>query len=219
MILSCPLPTALTTIPTQACPFRFDQIVRAFFQRRQPSATPTFATLTAFQTLATWTPLMTAVDSTKVVASPIFSGLVIPRSEAITTGGGDNSTFNGIAEYNGEGSVRVTAQLKNVAPAVKRAMDLLSQESLSGSTGLTNLEVFMVNKDNYAFPVNPMTNAVPPVATTVYKGVPIYNFRISSAGSEGFGAPNIHDISWDMPASWADYLASVKPLFDFLTDL
>lgn len=212
MILNCPLPEALTEIPQPSCPFKLDQIVRMAFQRRQPSATPPFATLAELQAIAKWNTYKAATDSTKMVFSPIFAGMVIPPSEGLTTGGNDNSTFNGIPDYNGEGSVTVTGVMKNLPPATKRALDALSQESLAGVTGATNLTVFLFNKDGYSFQENP-------AAGTTYRGIPIYNFRISSVGSEGLNAPNIHNFSFGVPANWADYLTSVKPTFDPLTEL
>ena len=217
MILDCPLPDELTAIPQPTCPFKLDQIVRAAFQRRQPSDDPAFPTLADFQDLAEWTAFKAATDDTKIVVSPIFSGLVIPQSEALTTGGNDNSTFNGIREYNGEGSVTIAGQFKNLPPASKRAMELLSQESLAGATGISNLCICMFNREGYSFPENPVTALG--VATTIYKFIPIYNFRISTLGSEGFNAPNINGFSFDVAEGWDRYLVSVKPAFDALTEI
>lgn len=217
MILQCPLPTALTAIPQPTCPFKFDQIVRAAFQRRQPVGTPPFASLVLAQTLSEWTDYKAAVDSTKVVVSPMFAGLTIPQSEALTAGGNDNSTFNGIRDYNGEGSVTVNGQFSNLPPASKRALDKLSQESLASAVGVSNLTVYLFNRDRYGFMVNPVDGAG--AATTNYVGIPIYNFRISSPGSEGLNAKNINNFSFDLPADWADYLASISFAFDPLTEI
>jgi len=217
MILQCPLPASLKAITQPTCPFKFDQIVRFALQRRQPVATPPFSTLVAIQTLANWTTFKAAVDNTKVVMTPVFTGLTIPGSEAQTTGGNDNSTFNGIREYNGEGSITVTGEFKNLPPASKRDLDWLAQESLASSVGISNLTLYPINKDGYIFPVNPVDGAG--AATTTYFGIPVYNFRVGSAGSAGFNAPNINGFSFDLPASWADYLASVKPAFDPLTEI
>jgi hypothetical protein len=211
MQIDCPLPAALTTIPGTACPFKLDQIVRMGLQRRQAIPPGPFTTLVALQTLANWTTFQAAVDSTKVVVTPLFAGLVIPQSEGLFTGGNDNSTFNGIPDYNGEGMVTITGTFKNIAPATKRAMDLLAQESLAGVGGTTNLTAYLFNKDGYSFQQNP--------SGTIYAGVPIYNFRVSSLGSEGFNAPNTHGFSFSVPSTWADYLTSVKPAFDPLTQL
>lgn len=215
MILNCPLPTALKSISQVACPFKFDQIARLGFQRRQ-SAAP-FGTLADIQTLENWQTLTAATDNTKIVMSPIISGLVIPKSEGLFTGGNDNSTFNGIADYNGEGAVTVTGTLKNIPPVIMREMELLTQESLSSAIGISNLTIYMFNRSGYGFQRNPLDGAG--AATTTYFGFPVYNFRISSPGSEGFNAPNVNDISFQLPADWYRELSSVKPSFDPLADL
>ncbi len=216
MILECPLPAALTPVPSQSCPFKLDQIVRLAFQRRQPQNTAPFATLADIQTLADWTAFKAAVDSTKIVMSPIFAGMVIPGSEGLFTGGNDNTTFNGLPDYNGEGSVTITGIMKNLAPAVKRALDKLSQESLANGVSATNLTVYMFNRSGYSFQINPLVGGE---ASTTYFGVPIYNFRLGSLGSEGFNSPNSHSFSFNVPGDWADYLTSVKPSFDPLVEI
>jgi len=217
MRIDCPLPAALTPVPAQTCPFRFDQIVRLAFQRRQPASAPPFANLAAIQSLASWQTLLDANDDTKIVLSPIFAGFTIPSSEAQTTGGNDNSTFAGLPEYNGEGSVTCPGVFTNMAPAIKRAMDALTQETLPSSTGLSNLTTYLINRDGYIFEVNPVTAGG--AVGTAYKGIDIYNFRLGSVGSEGFNSKNSNPFSFNMPPNWADYLTSVKPAFDPLTDL
>lgn len=217
MILNCPLPLALTPIAAQLCAFKFDQIVRLAFQRRQPNSAPPFETLADIQNIENWDALKIAAGNTKVTLSPIFTGLVIPQSEALITGGGDNSTFRGIREYNGENAITVTGQFKNLAPAIKRQLDLYSQESIASATGVSNLTIYMINHNGNIFPRNPV--GAGEVATTQYFGVPVYNFRISSPGSEGFNAPNINGFSFDLDANWADYITAIAPAFDPLTDL
>ena len=138
--------------------------------------------------------------------SPFFAGMVIPQSEALTTGGNDNSTFNGIPDYNGEGMVTVTGQFKNLSPLAKTALDKLAQESIASPVGVTNLELFMFNKNKVGFSIGT-------------KGVQVYNFRVSSVGSEGFNAPNIHNFSFNLPGDWDTGLTSFTPIFDPFTEL
>lgn len=215
LIVNCPLPTALTTIPAVSCPFRFDQIVKFAFQRRQ--ATAPFATLAAIQGVAAWNTLKTATDATKVITSPICTSVVIPQSEGQSVGGNDNSTFAGIPEYNGEGFVAVTGEFKNLPPAVFRALRLLSQESLASSVGVSNLTVMFINRNGTLYPSNPVDNAG--AATTEYRFIPVYNFRISSPGSAGFNASNVNSFSFQLKDDWANYLAAVQPTFDPLTEI
>lgn len=209
MTITCPLPTALTAITAVTCPFKLDQVVKLLFQRRQ-AAVP-FATLADLQTKGDWTDFMAAIDSTKVVVSPIFAGMVIPPSEALTVGGNDNSTFNGIREYNGEGAVTVTGVFKNMPQSAKIQLDLLTQESLASAVGVSNLTAYFVNRSG-AIAASNKTG-------TEYWGVPIFNFRISNLGSEGFNAPNVNNFSFDLMDGWADKLKLVVPTFDPLTEL
>jgi hypothetical protein len=217
LIVNCPLPAALTPIPGVTCNFNFDQIVKSAFQRRQPAAPGPFTTLAAIQTLANWTTFKAAVDSTKVVTTPIFTNTEIPPSEPLTQGGNDNTTFAGIREYNGEGSVTATAQFKGLPPAVKRAMDLLSQESLASAVGVSNLTWYPINWVGILFAENPVDGAG--ASTTIYRGIPVYNFRVSSPGGGQLNSKNITNVSWDLAPNWADYIAAIKPAFDPLTEI
>lgn len=205
MQVACPLPAALTDIPVSACPFRFDQIVRVLYQRRQTATS--FATEALMKVLANWTALTAATDDTKVVVSPIFSGFVIPSSEPITVGGNDNSTFNGIREYYGEGAVTATGNFKNISSDVKAAMQLLTQESLASSVGVSNLTAYFVNKDGVIF------------YTDDQRGIPVYNARIGSVGSEGLNAPNVTPFGFDLQPEWDTAIKAVIPSFDPLTEL
>jgi hypothetical protein len=225
MIISCPLPAALRPINIADCPFKIDQLVRMVFQRRQPTATDAdapFATLADIQTLAGWNDFLAATDNTKMVLSPIFANATIPNSEALTTGGNDNTTFNGIRQYNGEGAVTVNGTFYNMASKTKEDLMYLPQESLASIIGVSNLTVYLVNRDGQiiadTYPGTPV-GGPPPVAPTLYRGIPIYNFRISSVGSAGFNAPNTHQFSFDLPADWDTRIVSIKPTFDPLVDL
>ncbi len=201
MEIICPKPASLTAIPAQTCPFRMDQIVRMAFGRRP---VPPFATDAAFKLLATWTPLIAALDDTKIVISPLFAGFVIPSSEGVFTGGGDNTTFNGIRVYHGENFVTVTGNFTNVSPEVYDALALLSQESLASSVGVTNLGFIPFNKNGYGFP-------------KALDFIPMYNWRVGSRGSEGLNADDIVPFSFDLLPDWATGLTSIKPSFDPLT--
>lgn len=206
MILNCPLPAALTTLVNPDCPFRFDQIVKIAFMQRQPGASP-FATEADMKLLATWTPLLAAVDETKVAASPIFAGFVVPKSEPLVQGGNDNSTFAGLEQYYGEGSVRATGTFQNMTSASLLALDELTQFSLSTATGTSNLTAYLINKDGYIF------------YSGAQYGIPIFNFRVGGTGSEGLNRPNVNDFSFNLIAGWDRALKVVKPTFDPLTEL
>lgn len=199
----CPAPAALATPPAQACPFRMDQIVRLAF-RRINGVAAAFATEAALKLQATWTPLIAAADSTKIVISPLFAGLVIPNSEGIFIGGGDNTTFNGIRSYMGEAFVTVTFTWSNMTPAVKAVLDTYAQESIANAAGLTNLGVHMFNVNGWDFHNN-------------LAFFPVYNFRVSSRGTEGLNTNDTYQASFDLAPRWDANLAGTKLSFDPLT--
>lgn len=203
MLTVCPLPAALTAITAAACPVAFDQIVQILFQQRQSAAPFTSVTI---KTLATWTPLLAASDATKVVKSPIFAEMVIPQSEALLQGGNDNTTFNGIPVYGGEGSVQVTAQIANLPSAQKSQLRALVPFALASSVGVSQLTAYFVTKDGNIIHNNG-------------KGFPIYNFTVSSVGSEGFNAPNKTRIGFSLEPNWDDAAEVADPSFDPLTEL
>ena len=204
MILNCPLPTTLTTIPT-GCPFNFDQIIRVGFQQRQ--ATASFADETEIQTLADWTALIAASDATKIVMSPVFSGFVIPKSEVQASGGNDNSTVKGIREIYGNGSVTVSGTYKGLNPTILAALDNLTQFSIPNSVGNSTLTWYMFNKDGYLFYADG------------FFGIEIFNFIVGTAGSEGLNSKNQNDFMADFKPDWDRILKVTKPTFDPLTQL
>lgn len=200
----CPPPTALATIPAQTCPERFDQIVKFFYQRKQ--ATPSFTTTTLL-VQATWTPLLTAVDSTKVVKSPLIPNVVIPPGEVLKEGGNDNTTINGIPKLSGRGFIPCTAQLQDTEAAVREAIRALAGESAL-IPGFTNLWVYMVNRFGQIICGKDGTDC---------PGIDIYNLMAGDTGTEGLNKNNINNLTWDLAPGWSDNVAVFTPSFNILT--
>lgn len=201
MELICPLPTELEDIPATDCPVQFDQIVRFVFQRvGQATFTPV-----TIKIVATWTPLLAAADDTKVVLTPLFAETVIPQSTALTAGGNDNTTFNGIPDYNGEGFVQVTGQFRGLSAAAAEALRSYTVESIANSVGGTNLEVQFINRYSKIIADKGAVNVT---------GFKCYNFRLSTVGSEGLNAKNKHAFSFDLLPNW-DKNATMYAATDF----
>jgi hypothetical protein len=198
-LFSCPPPTALVTIPTQACPEVWDQIVRLGFQRKQ--TTPSF-TATTIKTQATWTPLLTAVDSTKIVLTPQIAGIVIPAGEVLKEGGNDNSTINGIPRIAGLGFVPVTAQPQSLSAAVRTALQGLGAES-SLSPGYTNIWVYFFNRFGQI------------IANADGSGFDAYNIMAGDAGTEGFGKLNTINFGFDLAGGWSANATVYNPTAPF----
>ena len=183
VVCACPPPSAISAIPAAICPFKFDQVVKIWFQRKQ--ATPNFDLVTnLIESEASWTPLFAASDDTKVTVSPFISGLTFPMSESIEVGGGDNSSVFGLPEYQGEGNIVVEGMLKNVEPARLKILDEYVCESLA-TQGSTNLTAYFLNRFGQIIHNN-------------QQGFPIYNFRVSSLGSEGLNSNNTHAIRFNL---------------------
>lgn len=203
-LFACPPPTALTTVPAQACPEKFDQIVRFGFQRIQSAASFTTTTLLA---QATWTPLLTATDSTKIILSPLIPNVVIPVGEVLKEGGNDNTTINGIPRLAGRSFAAVTAQLQNVEAAVRTALRKLASESAL-QPGFTNLWMYMFNR---------FGQIITDVSSTNCPGIPVYNVYVGDVGSEGLNKENIANISFDFAPGWSDTVKIFTPSFNPLT--
>lgn len=191
----CPLPTALTAIPNVTCVVSIDQISKLLFQR----AGYKFATEVAAQTLATWTGLKSATDDTKVISTtvPLYNP-IIPESEAITEGGGDNTTPDGLAIYKGENTITFTAQLRGLSKEAYQALKKLPCETAASLSN--SLVVYMVNRHGNIW-----------MDTTNLTGIPIRNFRISTRGSQGFNANDTYTISFTMDAEWDNDLGQIVP--------
>jgi hypothetical protein len=195
----CPPGTALSTIPSQACPEVWDQIVKFAFQRKQ--TTPSFTSAT-IKVAATWTPLLTATDSTKVVITPYIAGVVIPPGEVLKEGGNDNSTINGIPRITGLGFVPVTAQPQSLQAAVRTALQGLGSESAL-SPGFTNIWVYFFNRFNQI------------IANADGSGFDAYNIMGGDAGTEGLGKLNTMKWGFDLAGGWSSTATLYNPTAPF----
>jgi len=119
---NCPLPSALTDIAATGCPFNLGQLQRVIITRSASSIFPATVASSDPAVLATWTPLLTAADDTKVVKTPLIGGNpAIVGGSAITQGGNDNSTLNGEVEVTGTESSVFTADFKDLEPAITKS--------------------------------------------------------------------------------------------------
>ena len=190
---ACPKPTALTAITAVTCGFKLEQIVRMAFVRY--TETPYFVEgVNAIEDLASWTAAKGETDGTKHVISPLFSNLVIPPSEALEEGGNDNTTVNGVPVYLGEGVVQVTGFFRNLPPAVKDELELLSCESDASAAGSAQLGAYLINRAGDIFNKEDATPDPYPLE--------IFNFRLGTRGTEGFAKDDITPFSFYLPAGW-----------------
>ena len=209
MICKCPAAAALPDIPAVKCPESFGQIQKVAFQRltTDAGAKNSFTSAAAITLLASWTPKLSAADSTKIVVSPYIQAPTAEAGAARTFGGG-NETLGGVEEIIGREPTPFTGVIRKTAQSVIKAMKELQCESYGD-----NLGVFL-------FDENGAIGAIEDEATAgTYYPIPIRSLFIGDKTLGGLEAPDSNAISWSFLPNWSDNLAIVAPDFNPLTDL
>jgi len=199
MGLTCTCP--LGTLPNQidlSCATDLDQIVRIAFQKPQTAAP--FDSTDPISDVDSWTALLASATDTKIVLSPATANLVIPSSEAVYVGENSNESVNGLGYYLGENNVRVAGEIHSASQAVMDALSELScySDVTLGASQLTAF--FFIRRIKGVSRVMAKGSDV----AGEYKGFQIFNFRVSSVGSEGYQTKSKYMFSFDMqPDEWA----------------
>lgn len=202
MDCNCPAPTALTEIGLITCGVDMQQIQRMAFQR----IGSTFDGVTEdILELADWQAFMSAVDDTKIVVTPLIGGdPVIEAGEAITNGGGDNSTLNGVEEVEGINPSDFSCIFKSLPSTVEKAMKALICEP--------NLRVYFFLQGGKI--------AVQEVSAPEYEGFLLSGQPfISDRNNAGYGTKDTVSMSFSLAEGWSDDLVIIEPNFNPLTDL
>lgn len=209
-ICKCPASTALTSIPAVTCSESFGQIQKVAFQRIYSSGTTknSFTSSADIKLLASWTALLSANDSTKIVVSPYIQA---PTSEAgaARTFGGGNDTLGGVEEIVGREPTTFSAVLRRIPQSTIKIIKELQCESWADNLGV------------YLFDDNGNIEALvdPSVATTFYP-IPIRALFIGDKTHGGLEEPDSNAISWTFLPNYSDQLKIVAPTdFNPLTDL
>lgn len=190
----CPNPTAIESIPDADCPFDIKQVQKVVFQREGN----VFLTDT-IKLEATWTPLLTANDDTKVTSTPLIGGnpLITPGG-AITEGGGDNSTLNGEEDVTGSNPSLFTADFKSVTPAQEKAIKKLMCEK--------KLQVFFITEENVIIATQ---QGLTPADS--HKGFPISALYFSDRDNTGFGKKDVNKLRFSLKAGWSEDIVKIIP--------
>lgn len=198
LVCTCPL----GTLPNQidlTCPADLDQIVKLAFQKPQSSAP--FVTADPISDVDSWTALLATSGDTKIVLSPATANVVIPSSEAVYIGENSNESVNGLGYYIGENNIRVTGEIHSPTQDVIDALNELSCFS-DVTLGESQLTVYM-----FVRRIKGVSRVVAKAGTSAgdYAGFQIFNFRVSSVGSEGYQTKSKYMFSFDMqPDEWKD---------------
>jgi hypothetical protein len=202
----CPRPAALTTVLRVTCPENLGQIQRFIFQRAgfvfDAAADPTPNDILE---LDSWTPLITAVAGTKIVITPYVDTFTIPEAEAITKGGNDNTTLNGVKQLLGFGGINPLGKFTGIPTAI-----------------VTQLRDLMCEGELVVYLINAAGRIVAnKISTGVYTGLTVepLTMGINYPGSLGFATLDQATIQWGFAEDWAKNRAILTPNFNVKTQL
>lgn len=203
----CPNPDSFTDITKTDCPFNLNQIQKVLFQEQGYIWDTAAGTPTDISTLADWQTLLAAADSTHVVSSPLIGGdPVITAGEAITEGGGDNSTLNGVQLINGASPSSFSARFDAIDPQTE-----------------TDLKQFMCYNNVGVYFVNENDNIIAKTTdvATQHTSIPIQAYFFGDRTNEGFGTKDSNMMSFQLKAGWSETIDIIEPEAGFspLTDL
>lgn len=206
MICKCPRGAALPDIPAVTCPESFGQIQKVAFVRlyKTDGTKNKFVTASDIKLKASWTPLLTAADDTKVIISPYIQAPTAEAGAARTFGGG-NDTLGGIEEIIGREATPFTGVIRKAPQTVIKALKDLQCENIGV----------------YLFDENGAIGAIADATTAgTYYPIPIRSFFVGDKTLGGFEAPDSNAIQWSFLPNWSDDLKLLAPTdFNPLTDL
>lgn len=197
-------------IPVSNCPESFGQIQKVAFQRLYKSTGEknSFKTDAGIEKKASWTPLLSADDDTKIVISPYIQAPTAEAGAARTFGGG-NETLGGVEEIVGREPTPFTGAMRKLPQKIIKALKQLQCESWGDNLGV------------YLFDENGAIGAIQDAKTaTTHYPIPIRSLFIGDKTLGGYEAPDSNNIQWAFLPNWSDDLAIIVPVdFNPLTDL
>jgi len=204
MDCNCPEASTLMEIVAENCGVYLKQIQRLGFQRGGDLFDTAGTPVSDILTLSAWQAKMNATDNTKIVVTPIIGGdPVIQAGEAITTGGGDNSTLNGVEEIEGVNPSAFSCMFKSLSATVESQLKALICEK--------NLVVYLFLQGGRI--------AVVKISTAQKTGFSIQSVFVSDRNNSGYGTKDTVSMRFSLAEGWSNNLEIVKPSFNPLTDL
>lgn len=208
MICKCPAAASLPDVPAITCSESFGQVQKVAFQRlfKDDGSKNCFTSEKAITALASWAPLLSAVDSTKVVVSPYIQAPTAEAGAARTFGGG-NETLGGVEEIIGREPTPFNGVIRKAPQAVIKALKEMQCESWGDNLGI------------FIFDENGAIGAIKGNKDGTYYPIPIRSLFIGDKTLGGLEAPDSNAIQWLFLSNWSDDLAIVAPAFNPLTEL
>jgi hypothetical protein len=191
---SCPPPTSLTAIPAVTCDVNIGQIVRVAFQRRQATA-PFVDGVNDIEARASWDTFIAAADDTKIVITgDQVANPVIEAGDAVTLGGGDNSTAYGVTLVTDINPSSFSVDFQGLSSEAAKAMKELVCEK--------DLTVFFINNTG---------KIIASLDGSDHEGFKIEAMFVGDRGNQGYGSFDTHTVSFQLPSGWDNELAIVEP--------
>lgn len=206
LIDTCPLPTAIETIPNPSCLQSFGETQKVIFQRlKQADGTLNFLSTTAdaHKALATFETLRDASDSTKITVSPWLEGVDFPDTEFRDFGGPDE-TRNGVPMNLGNGFASMTANIYRVKQTVIKSLKKLRAEAAVG-----NLGVYLINAQGY------LSGDVddPDTPTKIYPFA-VNTLKVGDLQPGKYSTPAMNKVEMIFNEDWADDFYMWLPSFN-----
>lgn len=200
----------MPNIPNFTCAESLGQIQKLAFQRLYKSTGErnSFTTAAGIEKKASWTPLLSAEDDTKIVVTPYVQAPTAEAGAPRTFGGG-NETLGGVEEIIGREPTPFNGVFRKVPQKIIKALKQLECESEA-----ENLGVYLFDENGAIGALQDETTA------TTYYPIPIRSLFISDKTLGGLEAKDSNNIQWMFLPNWSDDLAIVEPEdFNPLTDL
>jgi hypothetical protein len=208
LLVNCPLGSALGDIPIEDCPESLGQIQKVIFQRVYSASGVKNKLVIATANpaaLASWTALLAAADSTKVVPSPFISAPVVEAGAAREFGGG-NETLSGIPITIGREPTTFTGSFIMTAQKTIEALKTYQGD---------NVGVFLI--DEYGRIVGLTDDHTTP---TEFYPIPVSSLFVGDKVLGNLEGVDMNAVSWRFAPNWSDKLEIVKPAdFEALTGL
>lgn len=199
LLCACPPAAEPADVPILECLESVGQIQKAVLQRiySAPGVLNEFVIASANPNLlASWTPKLTASNSTKVVQTPY---LAAPTTEpgAPRTYGGGNETLGGIELIIGREPTSFTANILRSSQQTIKALKGYQCE---------NVGVFLI--DEYGRIIGISDDIGTP---TKFRPIPIAGFFVGDKMLGGLESVDMNSIQWKFFPNWSDNLMIVSP--------
>lgn len=193
LLCGCPSGKYIDTIPQVICLERVGEVQKMIIQRTYIGTELNKMTVSDATLLATWTALRTAVDSTKIVATPETHEAKFEPGEARTYTG-----LGGIPVPFGRKHTSFTAKFIEIPQSVIEKVKKIGCEP--------KVSVFLISEHGGI--VGLVDDHVEP---TQFRGIPIRAFFVADKGIGDFDNPDSNMVSAAFLAGWSDKLHIIKP--------